>query len=159
MNKKTVERLLPLALKALEDTEHCKICKNKEKMEIQSEYRSQISAFGAAITMGGFKAAVAYFSKDATTGTRGEDVKRSYLIRILHYLYENWDAQPNSMNTGLWKDAEVIYRTVIRANGEELRTMQDRYLHAAVAVKLAMNAFHLVKRKSEGNNEQSASET
>lgn len=159
MNKRTVERLLPLAMKALEDTANCKICTNKEKREVPSEYRSQISAFGAAITMGSFKAAVAYFSKDATTGTRDERVKRSNLICILHYLYENWDAQPNSMDTSKWMSTEEVCEEVLQAQGDILRTMQDRYLHAAVAVKLAMNAFYLVKRKSEGNNEQSASET
>ena len=129
MNKKTVEKMLPKALDTLRDP-HCVIEKGGK---INKSYRSSISSFGAAVAMGSFRAAVAFFSKDAE---KGSGISRSALLVALDHLCS---ADPNH-----WQTAEQICAQVLQTPDDELRLTQDRYLHAAVALKLAMNAFELV---------------
>lgn len=61
MNKNVVARQIPLAYKELE-TSGIVVKKDEYKL-IPKGYRGQISAFGAAVTMGSLIPAVAFFSK------------------------------------------------------------------------------------------------
>lgn len=126
MNKKKIEKMLPRALETLADQE-CGISSNGK---INKSYRSAISSFGAAVTMGSFRAAVSFFSKDADGGDAG--IYRSRLLRAMEHV-----VHPES-----WKDVKKIVETAL-AKETDVRQMQDNYLHAAVALKLAMNAFDL----------------
>ncbi len=159
MNKKKIEKMLPDALKALQE-EKCGI-KDSITGKISKSYRSAISSFGAAVTMGSFRAAVSFFSKDAEKGDSG--ISRSLLLRAMDHV-----AYPEKEWSELKEAAKEVQDIVIHAldTGTNIRQMQDDYLHAAVALKLAMNAFDLSddqkkknpKKNSEGDeNAQSES--
>ncbi len=121
MNKKKVDAYIPKAYAALAE---CGIAKNGE---IEKTFRGQISSFGAAMTMGSFKAAVAFFAKDA-----GSDVERSKLVQAIHFVL-----------SGEKVKAEAIARNILRMTDEELRKAREQYIEASIAIKLAMNLYTL----------------
>ena len=129
MNRET-DKLIPKAIEALKDTANCKI--STDGVSIKRAYRSAISSFGAAITLGSLKAAVAVFTKDADGGDAG--IQRSKLLCAIHYLV-----------FGEWTDAKTVFERVIAESSTPAneRSLRRRFVNAAVALKLAMNAFDL----------------
>ena len=119
MNKKKVDAYIPKAYEALAE---CGIAKNGE---IAKTFRGQIASFGAAMTMGSFKAAVAFFAKDA-----GSDVERSKLLQAIHFVL-----------TGEKKSPEAIAKKVLGMTDEELKQVREQYIDASIAIKLAMNLY------------------
>ena len=77
-NKNRTDSYIPDAIKALEA---CGIAKDGK---IDSSYRGQISSFGAAVTIGSFKQAVAFFAQDAKNGD--SKINRSDLILAIDYV-------------------------------------------------------------------------
>ena len=136
MNKRQVEEYLPRALEALNSPES-KIARDGK---IPRSFRGQISSFGAAVTMGSFKAAVAFFSDNGSA-----DVPRSELIRAMYFVVH-----------GAWKTAEAICGEVLRWKQSELFAEKECFLNASVALKLAMNAFELTVESEPGGGEGSA---
>jgi len=127
MNKRKVEQLLPKAIEAL-NHEPSKIKKTDGKdIYIEKGFRGQISSFGAAVTMGSFRAAVAFF------GNNGEsDVERSELIRTMYYMVK-----------GEWFPAQTIVEEIVSMDNAKLAQMKEDFINASVALKLALNAFDL----------------
>lgn len=131
MNKRKVEELLPKAIEALDN---CGFGIKEKDGSIEKGFRSQISAFGAAVTMGSFRAAVAFF------GNNGEsDVERSALIRVMYY-----------MTTGEKEDSKAIVRKILALSDEEENQMKEDFINASIALKLAMNAFRLKDKSEKG---------
>ena len=126
MDKNRVDKYISSAVTALEE---CGIAKNGE---IVKTFRGQISSFGAAVTMGSFKQAVAAFSKDAQSGN--SVISRSKLIEAIHYVIYKEKL-----------DAEKICKQVLQTPASDINCLKERYLDAAVALKLAMNAYDLKK--------------
>ena len=131
MNKRKVEQLLPKAIEAL-NHEPSKIKKTDEKgVYIEKGFRGQISSFGATVTMGSFRAAVAFF------GNNGEsDVERSELIRAMYYMVKDE-----------WLPAkEIVGRILSIQDNTLLASMKEDFINASVALKLALNAFRLEEK-------------
>ena len=120
MNKKRVDLYIEKARKALVD---CGIAKDGK---IDKNFRSQISAFGAAVTMGSFKAAVAFYTKQGNAKT-----DRSALLIAIHYTI-----------TGNIESADKIFSYICDKN-TNLPETQAEWLDASIALKLAMNFFDL----------------
>ncbi len=127
MNKKRVDKWIPVAKIALKE---CNIADNNNK--IDSEFRSQISAFGASIITSSFLAAVAFYSNKGNS-----DVNRHNLICALHYITSG-----NNENTNT---AAEIFEDLCQKNTSELKIKQSEYIDASIALKLAMNCFDLGK--------------
>ena len=130
MNKRRVEQLIGPAMDALNEPE-CGI-QNKTETgkftgEIADGFRGQISSFGAAVTMGSFKAAAAFFSKDAEKSQA--DVSRDELLRVMYRI---------SSFGGTWKEAKTIAREIYALDESAQRQWKE------IALKLALNAFTLV---------------
>ena len=135
MNKKVIERMLPEALSALQKAPRPYTLLNS-RGAIPKSYRAAISSFGAAVTMGSFRAAVAFFSKDADQGKSG--ISRSRLLSLMYYLYSQ------SKGEAVWLEPAQVCEEVISCHDDEkVREMEHLFLHASVALKLAMNAFEL----------------
>ena len=130
MNKKKVEEYLPVAIDVIED---CKIAKNGEVIKT---YRSDISGFGAAVTMGSFKAAVAFYSSDANTEG---DVKRSKLIQAMDYIVRRAEQK---LEAPTIREVPTILREIVGLPSDRL--IKEQYLDASIALKLAMNAYKLI---------------
>ena len=124
MNKKRVEEYIPVAINTLKDSNTFKISKNNK---INKTFRGAISTFGAAITMGSFKAAVAFFCDNGSS-----TIERSELIKALYYITK-----------GTVKESKEICDEVSKLDGKQLSDMKEEFINASVAIKLAMNAFEL----------------
>ena len=129
MNKKRVDQWVGTARNALT---HCGIAENGK---IDKNFRSQISAFGAAVIMGSFKAAVAFYSKQGNA-----DTDRSALLKAIYYVINGEEAY-NSQIKNNEKSAELIFDSVCAA--DDLDALQAAYLDASIALKLAMNFFDM----------------
>lgn len=126
MNKKRVDELLPIAIEALEAST---IAKNGS---IIKTYRGAISSFGSAITMGSFKAAIAFLAKDADG-----DVDKSKLLQAVDYIC-------NYSQSKEIRDAKKIAKEIIQEKDVgALNIKKDLYIDASIALKLAMNMYDL----------------
>ncbi len=136
MNKKRVDSLINPAIKVLKNL---KIA--DENGKIDSTFRAQISAFGASVIMGSFKSAVAFYAKQGNS-----DVDRALLLRAMHCLVSGCE------NTNV--SGEDIFNQIC-APEADLAQIQEDYINASIALKLAMNFFDLDKGTKEEKHEES----
>ena len=131
MNKKLVDRWLPYAEEAIRETG---IANNQG--EVDSSFRGQISSFGAAVYMGSLLTAIAFFSQKAGTQDGNEHVDRTKLLEaILSVLKKAKTADA---------DIASLYTYALgKINHGEENSCREEIIHAAVALKLAMNLFKL----------------
>jgi len=108
-----------------------------ENGKIVKTFRGQISSFGAAVSMGNLKSAVAFFSEQA-----GASVPRENLLRAIWFVLKR--------SEGIKK--EDILNKPIKTNEifdyvckNDSIALKNDFLDAAVAIKLAMNLFDLDK--------------
>lgn len=100
-----------------------------EDGSLSKTFRGYISTFGAAITMGSLKAAIAFYSN------KGEAAKdREKLMRIIYALIEG-------KTYGETKENSLMDYV---KNAENERAARMKICDAAIAVKLAMNMYNLV---------------
>ena len=118
MNKQRVNSWIARAAEALVKTGIV------ENGKINSTFRGQISTFGAAVTMGSLKAATAFFSQQGSAS-----VHRELLLQAMHYVV-----------TGELKAPSEVFAYI--CNHDDVQT-RDRFLDAAIALKLAMNLYDL----------------
>ena len=96
--------------------------------KIQSGFRGQISSFGAAISMGSLKAAAAFFAKQGNA-----NVPRELLLKAIHYVVTGTLLEPIKIFEYICSHDDVYTR--------------EKYLDAAIALKLAMNLYELVEEE------------
>lgn len=141
MNKQRVNDYLTPAVNALIE---CKIAVEENKSyQILKTYRANISGFGAAVAMGSFKAAVAFYSSDARSkneSQKDDKVYRSRLIQAMDMIVEEKEKP---------KDAKDICKKILQKNSTDgtLDELCEKYLDASIALKLAMNSFDLIDPK------------
>ncbi len=132
-NKKRTDLYIPIAIEALQVSGIA----NGEK--IDSSYRSQISSFGAAVAIGSFKQAVAFFAHDANDNN--SKISRSKLIVAIDYTVKHFK-DPSYTN----KTAKEINETVLGISDHvALKSLENEYLDAAVALKVAMGIYDMGK--------------
>ncbi len=129
MNKQEIDRLIPIAYEALKEVGIAE--EKNDHFEIVSTFRGYISSFGAAITMGSFKAAIAFFSKEGKTKE-----KRFLLVDAIYYvLKKEKPCTEKGKETNLMK--EVL-------NCKDETKLKEEVLNASIALKLAMNMYTIV---------------
>lgn len=140
MNKKKVKEYLNYAYEAIKLSEIL----DKKTKKVKKSFRSQISAFGASISMGSPKAAIAFFSKQGKSET--ERPKLLYAIYLtLNKHTENTIDNKNGKNANEEKTlnkkcceaAEVLFKELDKSYSTE------DIINATIAVKLAMNLYEL----------------
>ena len=130
MSKKKVEEYLSVAIDAI------KVCKIAKEGKVIRTYRSNISGFGAAVAMGSFKAAVAFYSSDAKTEG---DVKRSKLIQAMDYIVRSAEQK---LEAPTIREVPTILEKIVGLPSDRL--IKEQYLDASIALKLAMNTYELI---------------
>ncbi|MCM1363946.1 MAG: hypothetical protein NC122_09490 [Faecalibacterium sp.] len=149
MNKKRVNSYLKYAILMMEK---CKIA--NDEREVNSTYRANISGFGAAVLMGSFKAAVAFYAEDAEN--KGDDnknddnkVSRSKLIQAMYYIV-NYQSEEAKIKEDSFDptSAKEICGKIINIDDKVINCVCDQYIDASIALKLAMSAFDLQKPKT-----------
>ena len=119
MNKNRVDSWLLSAKEALKTTGIA-----DKNGVIEKSYRGQISSFGAAIIMGSFKSAVAFFSEQG-----GASVERDKLLSAMYLVIFNEE-----------KSAKQVLDYVCKNDTKELK---NKFIDASIAIKLAMNFYEL----------------
>lgn len=118
MNKKRVDRWIPLAAEALRSTGIV------QGEKINPSFRGKIATFGAAVSGGSLRAALLFFSQDGRA-----QVERSKLVDAMFFMLRKDDpAFPENVQAFL-NQGEADHRT------------QEKFLDAAIAIKLAINLF------------------
>ena len=138
MNKRVVDSWLSVAYNAIEK---CGISEIKDGVKcIQRTYRSQISNFGAAVTMGSIKSAVAFFSQ------QGKAVAdRPKLLQAMYFIISNGDILT----------PDEIFKWLCSQDQSEVR---EKFINASVALKLAMNFYKLLPEKNSDNAQKGDAE-
>ena len=108
---------------------------------VQRTYRSQISNFGAAVTMGSIKSAVAFFSQ------QGKAVAdRPKLLQAMYFIISN----------GEILTPDEIFKWLCSQDQSEVR---EKFINASVALKLAMNFYKLLPEKNSDNAQKGDGES
>ena len=116
--------------------------KNNQKYILKS-FRSQISSFGAAVEMGSLLSAVAFFSKKG-----GSDTDRQLLMRAIYLLIINDTETKIDVKS---EQSELLLFVIEHRNEPELK---KNIIDAAVALKLAMNAYELRDKEDKKDNKE-----
>ncbi len=139
-NKARTDSYIPFAIDALKLSG---IADKNEK--INSSYRGQISSFGAAVAVGSFKQAVAFFAQDAKDKqdekNSKDKINRSKLISAIEYVVNRGNVQI--------KDPKAISEEILKKTTDELRQLENQYMDAAVALKVAMSIYDMKSDKEE----------
>jgi CRISPR-associated protein Cmr5 len=118
MNKRKIDQLIPDAYAMLAEVNIA------EDGKIEKAWRGQISAFGAAISTGSLLAAIAFFSEQGSA-----KVEREHLMTAIAKLIGQDD----------------LFKYV---KSEDERKAKEEIINAAIALKLAMNLYVLVRGES-----------
>ena len=134
------DAMIARAITLLDDTGIVKKDKKTGKKYIEKTFRGQISSFGAAVEMGSLISAVAFFSsKGASVTDRPRLMEAIYLLII-------------EKNKADLTEDETLLRYI--ADKYSDHQLKRRIIDAAVAVKLAMNAYELREAKKDGDNSE-----
>ena len=141
-NKARIDSYIPSASEALKKS------KIAVDGKIDSSYRGQISSFGAAVAIGSFKQAVAFFASDAKNGE--SKISRSKLIVAIDYLL----SLAEKKNDAEIRTANVIQSEILSiTDAKELKITENKYMDAAVALKIAMGLFDMGKATNDKKEE------
>ncbi len=145
-NKNRTDSYIPDAIEAL------KVSGIAKNGKVDSSYRGQISSFGAAVTIGSFKQAVAFFAQDAKNGA--SKISRSDLILAIDYILnkDNYELGENKTIENKKDEVNRIKEGILKTTDQKvLKALENRYLDAAVALKVAMGVYDMSpENKKEG---------
>lgn len=128
MNKKAVNDQLETAYQAVIKSGIARRADSGEYL-VNKAFRGQISTFGAAITTGSLKSAIAFFSDDGNAS-----VKRSLLIKAIEIIL---------VRRGAIRSGQSLFSYAKNENPEA----KENIINAAIAIKLALNLFILVDKE------------
>lgn len=135
MNKREVDRMIPMAYEVLKKS------KIVEDGEIKSSWRGQISTFGAAISMGSVVSAYAFFSSNKSNA----NVDRKILMEVI----EDVLIDSGTLNHAEKKGESLMRHLLSVENKEEAK---ENIINATVAIKLAANLFQFKDEQEERSN-------
>lgn len=147
-NKNRIDSYIPDAIDAL------KVSGIAKNGKVDSSYCGQISSFGAAVTIGSFKQAVAFFAQNAKNGA--SKISRSDLILAIGYIlnkqnYELKDGKIENKKAKIDKIKEDILKIT---DPKVLKDLENRYLDAAVALKVAMGVYDMKSENEKDKKEK-----
>ena len=131
MNKKRVDELIPCAYEVLRELNICEEDEsNSGSWVVDSTYKSYISSFGAAVTMGSLVSAAAFFAATSKENKKRTSADRGKIGKaVLEVLKKK---NPNIREDNLFE--------YVKKHGQTART-KELVLDAAVALKLALNLY------------------
>lgn len=116
---------------------------DEKEHSIPHSFRSQISSFGAAVTMGSLTASVAFFSEQGKSKTN-----RSLLMEAIYVMLTKKKSDLELM-THKQISEEIEKNSLLKyvIDNHENDYLKQEIVDNAVAIKLAMNAYHLTKEE------------
>ena len=139
-----IDELIANAIPILRNTGIVKKDEKTDEEYILRSFRGQISSFGAAVEMGSLLSAVAFFSKKG-----GSDTDRQLLMRAIYILIIN---DTETKIDAKSEQSELLLFVIEHRNEPELK---KNIIDAAVALKLAMNAYELKDKDDKPKVEES----
>lgn len=139
-----IDELIANAIPILKNTGIVKKDEKTGEEYILRSFRGQISSFGAAVEMGSLLSAVAFFSKKG-----GSDTDRQLLMRAIYLLIIN---DTETKIDAKSEQSELLLFVIEHRNEPELK---KNIIDAAVALKLAMNAYELRDKDDKPKVEES----
>ena len=136
-----IDELIANAIPILDNTGIVKEDEETGEKYILRSFRGQISSFGAAVEMGSLLSAVAFFSNKG-----GSETDRPKLMQAIYMLITNTIENCD-------EKALLLY---VAANNTP--TLKRNVIDAAVALKLAMNAYELRDKDDKQKSEDSGDE-
>lgn len=138
-----IDELIANAIPILKNTGIVKKDEKTGEEYILRSFRGQISSFGAAVEMGSLLSAVAFFSKKG-----GSDTDRQLLMRAIYLLIINDTETEIDVKS---EQSELLLFVIEHRNEPELK---KNIIDAAVALKLAMNAYELRDKEDKKDNKE-----
>lgn len=138
-----IDELIANAIPILDNTGIVKTDEKTGEEYILKSFRGQISSFGAAVSMGSLLSAVAFFSKKG-----GSETDRPLLMRAIYLLIIN-DTETKIDSKS--EQSELLLYVIEHRNEPELK---KNIIDAAVALKLAMNAYELRDKEDKKDNKE-----
>lgn len=138
-----IDELIANAIPILKNTGIVKKDEKTGEEYILRSFRGQISSFGAAVEMGSLLSAVAFFSKKG-----GSDTDRQLLMRAIYLLIINDTETKIDVKS---EQSELLLFVIEHRNEPELK---KNIIDAAVALKLAMNAYELRDKEDKNDNKE-----
>lgn len=129
MNKKRIERMIPIAMDILKENT-LKILSSDGKLP--SNYSGYIDAYGPTIRQSGLMQAVTFHEKD-----RNKDKKRAKINDLIELLLK----KSGYIKTNSDKRLVDIVKKASEDNSEEKARLQGLILEAIIACKHAMRTF------------------
>ena len=121
--------------------------KNKEVLRT---FRGQISTFGAAVTMGSLKSAVAFFAAQGNS-----DVDRPKLLKAMYYVIKKIQDNNYEYNKDDFEPVKIFEYICQNDNNKT----KEKFIDASISIKLAMNLFRLVDKKNSKGKEDKTTDT
>ena len=138
MDKYVIDQEIEFAYEAIQN---CGIC--NEKHEVLKAYRSQLSSFGAAISMGSLMQAIAFFSEQGSAS-----VDRPKILKAVFEVMKKWKKEKQNITINQEHIFEYVRDERKKGPADGL-VCQNDVINAAIALKLAMNLYTLVDDKQK----------
>ncbi|MCK9234280.1 MAG: type III-B CRISPR module-associated protein Cmr5 [Bacteroidales bacterium] len=135
---KTIEKILPIAIEAVEN--HVLVSPdNNEPGKVPKEFNGYISSFGASIIMSGLLPTIVFFSQKGRS--KGD---RNSVISAIEEIINEQNLDILTSNNSLLKTVKDNVNN--RAKTERL---QNKIQEAAIALKLAIRIFPKSQKESQ----------
>lgn len=118
--------------------------------KITKTFRGQISTFGAAVTMGSLKSAVAFFAAKGNS-----DVERPKLLQAMYYVIKKIEDKDYKFISDDFEPVK-IFEYICKNDNDKTK---EKFTDASISIKLAMNFFHLVDKNKEKQETEDTSST
>lgn len=132
--------MLVRAISVLQQTGIVKINEKTKKLCIEKAFRGQISFFGAAVEMGSLLSTVAFFSSQG-----GSPTDRTKLMEAIYLLLTGKEKKDIEEN-------ETLLAYVVEKQHNQ--QIKRDVINAAIAIKLAMNAYKLKEAEKDGDGSE-----
>lgn len=131
MNKRKVEKLIPIAIDCVKNSKGLFV-----DGKIPGEYKGYIANFGASIIQSGLFATLAFYAK---TDAKSKSDRCKLLEVIANVIYTS-----NKIN-----DSKKSLMEYVKDTKDNKSIIKEEVINAAIAVKLAMGVFEFVDKSEE----------
>lgn len=128
MDKNVINEELTIAYDAIREK---KIA--NERGKVQKTFRGQVTSFGASVLMGSLLPSIAFFSDSEKAS-----VDRSLILEAIYYILQK--------RGKIGQDEKDLFEYAKIGSDER----KEEILNAAIALKLAMNFYHLIGEAEDG---------
>ncbi|KEI13759.1 hypothetical protein Z959_02375 [Clostridium novyi B str. ATCC 27606] len=135
MNKKEVEKYIPLAIISIKEAMSNTTNTAEESLELPKEFKGYISSFGAGIIQSGLLPTVAFFEKE-------ESNSKSDRFKITEIIFKMLNKNKYCKNNKLLD--YLLYK-------EDIEEVKEDIINIAIALKLAMRTFKFSDKEKVGD--------